>query len=712
MKTPLRLHLIVIAFYFGIAVLITFPLITVIGERMIGHPFGDTYEYTHHIWWINHALRTGQSPFFQPVLLYPNGIDATWLWSAPLQSFPAWLLMFVVPLPVAHNLSALLTLALNGWAMWVLSRQLLAISNQPSAVSQNESESLGAQQPLHNFAPALLSGLVFMLYPAFQGQLAAGHTGLLVLWPVPLYVAALLRLTANVMLVQQTPPLHVMERGSGGEVRKTFLSILAAAVFFTMSMWGSLLILIYLVAPITGLFILYLLWRRAWRSLVRIFLALGLGAALSAPFLLPALSEQISQPVEMREDGAVRYSASLLGIVSPSFYHPLFSGLEHSHRVLGVDPFEGASYVGIIAATLCLIALWKVHQARWWFALAALAWVFSLGPLLKLYDQPLAVRVADYPTYISLPWALFQNLPILNIARTPVRFNFAVGFAVAVMAGYGAAYLGLRVKSSVRWIGFLVLMPLITFEYQFFWAMPTVPATIPQQVIALREREDVRAVFDVPWEHLLTDKDGMYLQTGHGLSMIAGHITRRTPLNPAVGFLLQRTLDPALLDMAGVDIIILHKEWADAEGELEASLRERLGAPVYEDARIAIFNVPPHTGDAPEFISSINLPDEIGGQASLYFYAPNPGTVILTGQVASDSPRDAILSLDNTPILAWMVQDEIGLNVPIEIETAGYHTLTLATDPPCPTISDPALECVTLRVSGVELENYEVLVTD
>src|SRR5699024_5069533 len=130
------------------------------------------------------------------------------------------------------------------------------------------------------------------------------------------------------------------------------------------------------------------------------------------------------------------------------------------------------------------------------------------------------------------------------------------------------------------------------FEYQFFWTMPTVPAIVPEPVRALNERDDIRAVFNVPWEHLLTDKDGMYLQTGHGLPMIAGHITRRTPLNPAVGFVLQRTLDPALLDAAGVDVIFLQKEWADANGRLDALLRERLGAPIYEDERIAVFEAP------------------------------------------------------------------------------------------------------------------------
>jgi hypothetical protein len=312
----------------------------------------------------------------------------------------------------------------------------------------------------------------------------------------------------------------------------------------------------------------------------------------------------------------------------------------------------------------------------------AVSGVGVLGPLLKLFDQPLAVRVAGYPTHISLTWALFQNLPLLNIARTPGRFNFTVGFAVAVMAGYGAAYLWSRLKSPLRWIGLLALMGLIAFEYQFFWSMPTVPATIPDPVIALAEREDVRAVFDIPWEHPLTDRRDV--PTGHGLPMIAGHITRETPLNRRKAFCFS-VLDPALLNMAGVDIIILHKDWDGAEGRTDAFLRERLGAPFYEDDRIAVFNVPAYTGDAPGFIASVELPDEIGGRASLYFYAPQPGTVTLTGRIASDSPRDAILYFDNTPILEWTVQSEIGLNVPIEIETSA------STSSPSPPIH-PALQ--------------------
>lgn len=701
MRRPFWLHLLVIALYLAVAVLVTWPLVTVMGERILGHPFGDAYEYTHHIWWIHHALQTGQSPFFQPLLLYPDGLAAPWLWGVPFQSFPAWLFLYVMPLPDAFNLQALLTLALNGWAMWVLCSQLLAafsgqrsanslqpsaVSSQPSVLSTRHSVLSAHHSSLitHSFFPAFLGGLAFMLYPAFQGQLGAAHTGLLVLWPVVLCVAALLRLRD----------------------RATWRGIALAAVLLMLSSWGSVLILIYVFAPFAGLYLVYLAWRREWRTIAITLATIALGAVCSLPFLLPVLREQISQPAAYLDDGSVRYAASALGIVSPSFYHPLYSSIDYPHRVLGIDPFEGAAYVGIVAAALAALALWKRRAARGWLALAALAWVFSLGPLLKLYESAVPVRVAGYATYVSLPWALFQNLPVLNIARTPGRFNFAVGFAVAVMAGYGVAWLLAKLRPRLRLPVVVGLAALIIADYQFFWPLPTIPGDVPAPIAALGDRDDVRAVFDIPWDHPLTDKDGMYLQTGHSLPMIAGHITRQTLLNPAVGNLLQHTLDPALLNAAGADVIILHKQWADEAGETRQFLIARLGEPLYEDDRFAVFEAPQAENTAPSFLFWADAPDTLTDEAHLYVYAPERGTVTLTGEMRSDSPRRARLLLDSTLILEWTVHGQLGLQVPVTLPDAGYHTLTLALDPPCPRVDDPALRCAAVDLSGLALEGY------
>ena len=566
-------HLLAYLFYLGVALVITWPLATVFTTHLVGHPFSDSYEYIRHIWWIKHALQTGQPLFFQPLLAYPDGLPGAWLWSAPLQSFPAWLFAFIMPLPAAYNLQALLTLALNGWALYWL---VWKLTGQRGA--------------------ALLAGVAFMAFPAMQGQIAAGHVGLLVLWPAPLYFYVLLR-------VRETGDLRWIGLG---------------ALLFVLSLSGNLLLLMYVLFPLTALLALSLLVERNWRWLRRVVLVVVLGGALSLILFLPTVFESLSAP--LREGGEITFSADLLTIVTPSFQHPVFGNLEYTHRILGEDPFEKPGYVGILAALLSAIAVWRRKEARWWLLLAFIAWVLSLGPLLKVMGELLRIRVGEYESYVTLPWAALHNLPLVSIARTPARFNLSVGLAVAVMAGYGVAELlprrrrlealrlpnersplekgwslgrGSNEPASSRLpetpatglpasggehltrllqgeILYYAIMALavtaILWEYQLFWSgMPTIPGVVPEPIAHLAQRDDVRAVFDIPWEHLLTDKDALFLQTGHQRPLIAGHVTRRTPVNPAKLWLLQATLDPALLNAAGADIIILHKEWDDAE---------------------------------------------------------------------------------------------------------------------------------------------------
>ncbi len=683
------IHIAAFALYFGIAILITYPLITHFSTRMIGHPFGDAYEYTRHIWWINHALRTGQPIFQHPTLVYPDGLSGAWLWAIPLQSFPAWLFLFFMPLPAAFNLSALITLALNGWAMFALTRsnESRVMSNEYVLGSTHYSALSTQHSALPSHHSSLIAGLVFMLYPTMQGHLAAAHTGLLVLWGVPLYVLMLLRLRDT--RVRKRAPRAI---------------ILAGGFFLAASMWGSILQVIFVVAPLTLAFVVWLLVERDWTTLRRSLLLWIAGAVFAAPFVIPVLLEALTVPAAVQE-GTVRYSASALAIVSPSFMNPVFSALDYPHQVLGVDPFEGAAYIGIMPALLVIVGIVKRRSARPWLIAAAVAWLFSLGPLLKLFDAPLVARVSGYATSITLPWALLQDLPIINITRTPARFNFAVGFVVALLAGYGAAVFYKHVRP--RWIkavATLIVMGLIAFEYQLFFPLPTVSGIVPEPIRALAGRGDIRAVVNIP-RHPLTDKDAMFLQTGHEHPLIGGHITRETPVDPAKAWLLERTLDPALLDAAQVDIVILHKEWADAEGVTEAFTRGQLGEPFYEDETIAAWELPAYGGDPPGFLWIANMPDEVTDGGSVYFYAPEAGEVILNGRIYG-AGRSAALYLDNNLLVSWTVNRDQGWNVPVRFDAPGYHTITLRVEPPCPSNVDPALRCRPLSVESVSLDDY------
>ena len=168
--------------------------------------------------------------------------------------------------------------------------------------------------------------------------------------------------------------------------------------------------------------------------------------------------------------------------------------------------------------------------------MALLTWVLSLGPLLKVNDEVVTVTIDIFPTYVPLPWLGAQYVPVLNLARTPARFNLALGVMVAVMAAYGLAHpLRYMRWRAARWSVVVALVPLIFFESAVWWEgnrphLQTVPDLRVEAITALREDNRVRAVLNLPYDHPVAAKQGMYLQTRHQTPLIAGHVTRRTPV--------------------------------------------------------------------------------------------------------------------------------------------------------------------------------------
>lgn len=651
-------NLLIAASYALLSAVITYPLITQMFTHLPGHPFGDSAEYANLIWWFGHALRTGGSPYVHDLLLAPHGLDAAYLWSIPFQSFPAWIFALVMPASAALGTTILLFLTLNGLSMYTLMQALL--HGQP------------ARRPA-----AWIAGVAFLSLPAVQGQIGAGHLGVIALFPMPILILGFHR---------------VIERGSA-----RWLALTAAA--FCASLWGSLTTLIYVTAPISMFFVVALLIRRRWGALLRLAAALAAGSLLSLIFILPYLLSDT--PIVDRD--ASLYSTAALSFTAPSFYHPLYASLNFNRAILGVDPFEGAAYIGLISGLLATAALFRVRTARPWLILAAAAWLVSLGSFLKLTDQPVSVSLGGFSTLIPLPYAVLDALPVISSTRTPARFSLTLGLAISIMAGYGAALILRRVQRGTFVVA-AAIIALIAFDTRWFWDFPMTPASVPPALVSLRERDDIRTVFDVPWNHPLTDKYAMFLQTTHQTPILGGHIARQTPLNPAVGWLLQGTLDPALLNAYGVDIVVVHRQWADAEGELERRARAQLDDPLSEDADYLVFDVP-ETDDPPLFAFVSSNDGEIADTTGIAVYAPQPGTALLTGVMRTEGRRGEI-SLNEVPLLEFTSRSGVGLRLPLTFETAGLHWLTISSEPACPTVIDPRLACVPLTIADLSLAEY------
>ncbi|MBW4439255.1 MAG: hypothetical protein KME04_19095 [Pleurocapsa minor GSE-CHR-MK-17-07R] len=656
------------------AVLATWPLAAQLDSHLIGHPFGDTTEYLRHIWALGQALLAGRDPFFQPDLLYPAGLDGAWLWSLPLQSFPQVVLQFVMPLTAAHNLTALGILTLNGLTMACFVRWLLRHEVRFAATGRAVD------------AAALLAGVSFTIAPSVMGQLGIGHTGVISLYPAVGFLWALLRLIA---------PRPRTRRALAGEIALT-------GALFAASLWGSLTLLVYVTAPLA---VFALIRAYQARALLRWAAACIVGGLFTLPFVLPALGAAERAGDGFTSEGAVTFSADLLAVVSPSFNNPLYANFTYNRAVLGIDPFEGAAYLGILPMLLGILALFRVKQARLWALMIALVWLFSLGPLLKVLGNLVSVTLDGYPGYVSLPHALLSQLPGLDIARTPARFNLAVSIGMAVVLAYGACVaLTWLSRRQTRLVGpaTALLLLAIGLDLRWFAAFPMIPADIPLAVTALSDHDErARAVFNVPWDHPLVDKEAMYLQTEHTLPLIGGHIARQTPLNPAKGALLQGTLQADLLHEAGVDVIILHRNWDDDAGALEAALRARFGQPYHEDEALLIFRVPAYSGPAAGFVALSQIPERLTNTGDLYFYAPAPGGALFSADVrALPSPSTLVLSLDGVVLGSFPINGaaQVTLWVPFE---AGYHTLTAALEAPCAGAPFDGLACAALELTNI-----------
>ncbi|MBL8133061.1 MAG: hypothetical protein JNL42_14465, partial [Anaerolineae bacterium] len=622
--------LVIFLAYLLIAAIITYPAVTQIDTHLIGHPHSDAYEYIGVTWSIRHALETGGSPLFAGQMLYPDGIPAALALSVTLQWLPTLLLSTVLPLTAAFNLAALLTLALNGLAMFAFARRLTG--SAPAA---------------------FLAGVVWLAYPAFQGQLGAAHIGLLALWGAPLFAAAALDL------------------GAGDHSRRR---ILAAGALFTLSLLGNPTLLLYLMMPLSAFLLARALWQR--ERILPLLAALALGGALWLPFALPALASRAnSDTLAFDIEGDVRYSAPLVAIIAPSFYHPLYADLGYPRRALGAEPFEQTGYVGIAAALIGFAGLTRRRAARPWLLLAAAAWVLSLGPLLKVEDSPLVVTFDGTATPISLPWALIGDLPGVDFFRTPARFNFAVGFAVAVLTGFGGEVL---LRSTRRgalrgWGVALTAAALILFDYQMWFPLASIPGSAPQPIRALSADPDIRAVFSLPATHPLIVKEAMFLMTQHGKPILTGQIARATPFSEAKAAVLQETLDPALLDAAGVDVIIVHRYLEDAPGGFDARLSALAGDPVYQDERYAIYRLPPYQGAPPAF-AALTLAATVPDALPIHFFAPEPGQVTFRAALDADGRAVTAALDDGEPLARWGITGETEIELTFAV-TAGYHTL-------------------------------------
>ncbi|MGC9041643.1 MAG: hypothetical protein ACP5MJ_19295, partial [Roseiflexus sp.] len=165
-------HLIALAIYTLLGILLTWPLLLNLTNGVIGAVDGvDAYQNAWGLWWTAQALTSLRNPFFSPLLFYPDGVDLFW---QPL-GFSQGVLALPVTLtlgPVAAvNWIVLTSFTVGGYAIFLLARRMTG-----------------------NVAAALVAGATFICSPYHMEKVIDGNLEVAAIHWLPCYAYAFLLL--------------------------------------------------------------------------------------------------------------------------------------------------------------------------------------------------------------------------------------------------------------------------------------------------------------------------------------------------------------------------------------------------------------------------------------------------------------------------------------------------------------------------------------
>jgi hypothetical protein len=305
-------------------------------------------------------------------------------------------------------------------------------------------------------------------------------------------------------------------------------------------------------------------WLRPWRPRTAgyVLAAGALGAVLVGPFLVPYLLAQREQGLTRSLEEVALYSSTWRDYAATA-------GLVHyaawSHRV-----FDGATalFPGLSALLLALLAIVKGGaladpRARMVAVTGFAGLVLSFGPTVPGYA-----------------W-LYDAFPLLQGVRGAARFGFLALIAVAVLAGYGVAWIDQRLRHARARIAVAAAIILLIhgeawrgpIAYRAFDGIPAV-----YRVIA-REPHAVVAEFPFfPVEGVFRNASYVLNSTAHWKPLVNGY----SGFTPASYVDNARALHQfpdersrARLAQLGVTHLVVH---LDAYGGRRAALQAALAA--------------------------------------------------------------------------------------------------------------------------------------
>lgn len=566
----------VLLLFFLLTVGMTWPLVLEFTTSLPAGSGDVRQNFWNFWWWKKCLLDLHQHPYWTQYLFFPTGVSLVFYTHSSFNMLLALPVTVLLGPAAAYNFCVLFALTLAGWGAYLLVRELTGDSRA-----------------------GILAGLIFTYFPNHMEQ-TLEHLNLFSIEFIPITLLYFLRVCRQ-----------------GGR-----RNVILLGVFFalnTLCSWHLGLKLLLTLLPLA----VWQLYRpaRPLRSLLRDW---ALAALISTAIVAPAVTPLIQGTFTM-EEGHYRKPDTNRGIdpvylLIPPYAHPLAKSLvadAYIERAYGAAGF--LCYLGVVPLALAAVALWRrARGVAYWAAFGLVTLVLAVGshPFWngELYEN------------ITLPFALLQQVPLLDLMNVANRFMILTSLALGIVAALG--WTRLHKKSDGM---FLAIAGLILFEYLWL-PFPMRETGISPLYEELRHSAQ-GAILHFPFNQRSRGADDMMAQTVHEHPIGGGYHSTYPPepqrfidQDPVLSQLsgnpkLVRPIDGSHLLDLGFSTVVLHKyrmdsyrdkllaqvERSDITGEKFASgrggvpdetmnqIRSELtafcGPPIMEDDTIVVFDL-------------------------------------------------------------------------------------------------------------------------
>lgn len=541
-----RHHLGAALFFLLLVLALNYPLVLNLSSHVASNPADDTFEVIWQLATVERAVfESHTNPFFTPDVFYPRG------WYLTSGAQPTWYYVLLSPLtaavgPVAaYNIITLATLMIGGFGVYWLSRRLTGRT-----------------------AAALIAGCAYMVAPFFTMRVG-GHTHVL-------FGMMFLPYAAGAMLQAMTAETRVGRWVvlGGGSLAAAILSHWYFLFIATLPLFAAALAVSSTVA-----------WPR---RLARLALLGAIALALVSPALF--LTAQARAAMFPDGGGTFRLSDIEHHGVSPDYYfgpnpmHPWARGwVGRYFPVRGESDIAALGYAAVALAVVGLLAAPR-RETRPFIAMGLVAFVLSLGATLRWRGERVLFNAPDWLIRAAQPLTrdlilppgqmpillpnvlLYYALPLYSSVRVWARYAAPLSLAVALLAGFGAAWLLSRGRAGALLaaaLGVLVVFEGLTVPYPVFNDVAINDRAVNDWLAAL---PDGTAIIEYPRPWVETT--AMYSQSLHGLSVVNGYMSfmpaHLARVDGQLGEWPNKAAVPVLREW-GVDYVVVSRMGDDAE---------------------------------------------------------------------------------------------------------------------------------------------------